>query len=36
VPSLHAYVISFAVLSVGAWLAAAVALGNGLRHKHER
>jgi len=36
VPSLHAYVISFAVLSVGAWLAAAVALGNGLRHMHER
>ncbi len=36
VPSLRAYVISFAVLSVGAWLAAAVAFGNGLRHKHER
>jgi MFS family permease len=34
VPSLHAYVLSFALLTVGAILAAAVAFGNGLRHKH--
>ncbi|MGV9413357.1 MFS transporter [Nocardia sp. NPDC003693] len=32
-PSVGAYVASFAVLSVGAFAAAAVALGHGLRHK---
>ncbi|MFC9997988.1 MFS transporter [Nocardia sp. NPDC127526] len=33
VPTLDAYVASFAILSVGAFGAAAVALGHGLRHK---
>ncbi|MFF0491090.1 MFS transporter [Nocardia sp. NPDC004068] len=36
IPSLRAYVVSFAILSVGSFAAAAVALGNGLRHKHVR
>ncbi|NNH70307.1 MFS transporter [Nocardia uniformis] len=35
VPTLNAYVASFAILSVGAFLTAAVALGHGLRHKGE-
>ncbi len=34
VPSLHGYVLSFTILTIGAFGAAAVALGNGLRHKH--
>lgn len=32
VPTVNAYVASFAVLAVGAFVAAAVALGHGLRH----
>ncbi len=32
IPSLHAYVLCFAVLTLGAWIAAAVAVSNGLRH----
>ncbi|UGT39444.1 MFS transporter [Nocardia yamanashiensis] len=35
VPSVNAYVASFAILSVGAFLTAAVAVGHGLRHKGE-
>ncbi|MEV6771536.1 MFS transporter [Nocardia sp. NPDC051030] len=35
VPTVNAYVASFAILSVGAFLTAAVALGHGLRHKGE-
>ncbi|MFI6869946.1 MFS transporter [Nocardia sp. NPDC050406] len=35
VPTLNAYVASFAILSIGAFLTAAVALGHGLRHKGE-
>lgn len=33
VPQLHAYVLSFAILTVGAFLATGVAVGHGLRHK---
>lgn len=33
VPTLHAYVLCFVILTVGAWLAAAVALVHGLRHR---
>jgi MFS family permease len=33
VPTLHAYVICFALLTVGAWGSALVALANGVRHK---
>jgi hypothetical protein len=33
VPTLHAYVISYAILAVGAVLAAAAAAANGLRHR---
>ncbi|MCP9620734.1 MFS transporter [Nocardia otitidiscaviarum] len=33
VPTLDAYVASFAILAVGAFLAAAVAVGHGLRHR---
>ncbi|WP_019933024.1 MFS transporter [Nocardia sp. BMG111209] len=34
VPQLHAYVLSFVLLGIGALLAAVVAFGNGVRHKH--
>jgi predicted MFS family arabinose efflux permease len=34
VPQLHAYVLSFVLLGIGALGAAAVAFGNGMRHKH--
>jgi MFS family permease len=34
VPSLHAYVLSFVIVAVGAWLAAAVAVAHGVRHPH--
>jgi MFS family permease len=33
VPSLHGYVLCFAVLTAGAWLSAAVAVANGVRHR---
>ena len=33
VPSLHGYVLCFALLTAGAWLAAAVAVANGVRHR---
>jgi hypothetical protein len=32
-PALHAYVVSYAILAVGACLAAAAAATNGLRHR---
>jgi MFS family permease len=32
VPALHAYVLSFVVVAVGAWLAAGVAVVHGVRH----
>jgi MFS family permease len=32
VPALHAYVLSFVIVAVGAWLAAGVAVVHGLRH----
>ncbi len=33
VPSLHGYVLCFVVLTAGAWLSAAVAVANGVRHR---
>lgn len=32
VPTLHAYVLSFVIVAVGAWLAAGVAVAHGVRH----
>jgi MFS family permease len=32
VPALHAYVLSFVIVAVGAWLAAGVAVVHGIRH----
>jgi MFS family permease len=32
VPALHAYVLSFVIVAVGAWLAAGVAVVHGVRH----
>ena len=32
VPTLHAYVLCFVIVAVGAWLAAAVAVAHGIRH----
>lgn len=36
VPSLHAYVLSFVIVAVGAWLAAGVAAIHGVRHPVRR
>jgi MFS family permease len=34
VPTLHAYVLCFVIVAVGAWFAAAVAVVHGVRHPH--
>jgi hypothetical protein len=32
VPTLHAYVLCFVIVAIGAWLAAGVAVAHGVRH----
>jgi hypothetical protein len=33
IPALHGYVVCFVIVAVGAWLAAAVAIFHGVRHR---